>query len=953
MGTPERTWTLTCRAWLLLCFILAFIGCSKHKSSTSESDPSQELRKLPVDSVWSIDSLEQGDTLDYRVSLEQGKKYEVQWDDSLDGSAIYSADVSIEASDSSGTLYWNGFVSNGYHVAQSVTAVDSVLNLRIAGVQAGRFAIRVVLAGSVQPNPGVSSSTIGSSASVVVDVRNGGILPVSRTWSVGHLAVMDTLLYTATLVKGKTYHVQWMDDFDFLPEELVNVGGVYPSIDVKVGAIDSASTVVFSPVSDGARSPQSFVALNSKLTLRVFPDLSVLDTGSFFIRLYTETLRFKSLAVSDVWTVDTLLGIGDTLHYVVPVSAGGVYSLQWDDVGEGTKIHTANIKVNASDFSVSTSDVRTTGYLDNWIDNGYLAPLNLVRSASYAWAHFDAVATTAGHFGIRFTTPSTSNYQLLPISADWSAQNLASSDTMYFKVPTIAGHQYQIQVDDAINGFGAMLADVKFATRSRGGVNWSTAQIGAFLTPVTYNATDSLYLRVVGRSVYSQGTYRIRVYEGVLPLTRSLVLDGPWMSDLLGSGDTISYKVLVSPSQTVQVQWDDQVQGSGAYTADIQVSSKTITGFWLSYIDNGYTAVVKRSSSSDTLYIKVIGANTTTAGSYAIRVRSWPQMKAIPISLNWYADTLMMGDSIYYFAAVTSGTTYRVEWLDEANDPSLADIKVTPVYPTPGSTGSFTPYWTRDVSDTLQQVKASSENMAIVVCGKTAQSTGAFSLHLYPMSYMKKTTILQPKSDWTLGTLQTFDTLLYKIPVTKDTPYRIQWDDADGSGIYTARVNVRASHTSGTLYFYYMQNGLNTDQIVVPDEDTVYVYVANVQANSRGTFTIRAVPVVPETVPIDLSSGNPISVYPSLSFGGMSVFRLTGLTLPSYQIQLSDATSDPWAYSAQIMFSTRLPSSSARLSFGYFSPWLFNPSGSELWVYVWPKTASSTGTYSMDFRPAP
>ncbi len=89
---------------------------------------------------------------------------------------------------------------------------------------------------------------------------------------------------------------------------------------------------------------------------------------------------------------------------------------------------------------------------------------------------------------------------------------------------------------------------------------------------------------------------------------------------------------------------------------------------------------------------------------------------------------------------------------------------------------------------------------------------------------------------WYTDTINSGETLWYRIWTSPYSSYRIYWDDSDGSGTYDADISVAAVCEDGTsTYQGSIDNGYNTPMTITAQEPMVFLRVT---ADIAGDFAI-------------------------------------------------------------------------------------------------------------------
>lgn len=970
------------RNWGLLIVIsmAVFIGsCSKAKIIGVPDD--EETLALDVGVNWLVDSIA-GDTLVYTVEVEPDQDYYIQWDDLNNGTSEYTADVRVQVYGADGSKRFLKSEDHGYTYERKVSDSSTTLTVKVFATESGSFAIRIFKAelglsveasssseissslssssgvsssGTVSSSSGTSSSSVsssgssssmGSSSSVIIS--NGGALAVGRTWTKGLAVYGDTLVYTLSVESGKTYYLQWMDDYNNNPAELTGMD--YPTGDIMVSATDGSGLVHFS-YSDYGSTPISVVAASSTITLKVRTTFSY-SQGTFYLRAYQTQSTKKSLAVSTTMKLDTISFVSDTIVYSVNVTPGSSYRVQWADYTQGTLSETGDVSVSARDSSGSSYWNGTT------YSNGYTSPYALVPSTSRIW--LKVVSTSrAGSFRIRIYEVQNPRYKEGAIGSTWNQDTLSTgtaseTDTVIYKFPVTSGKQYLLSTSEYDGGSSIIgyAADIKFVYVQKG-TTWpsmgSAYYSSYYTTPLTINATaDSLFVKVTTEySTTYAGAWGIRLVEYVPPVPRLLLPSTTWDVDTLAVGaDTLIYKIPTTVGTSYRIHLNDSYSGTSTYSAIIYMSYKTKSATtWTGPSLSSYTSPTTIVATEDTMMVRITPYSSGYQGTFAIRILSVVNIiKDMTPGTSWVPDTIpVYGDTTVFKYVVTPGKTYQIWSADYDYGPNqygtgIADIKFNYKDGDDLTWSTFYSY----AYTTAQNFIPTTDTLFVKVTPEASSNPGRYEMKVNE----KVTTIHKPLAlgmTWDPDTLQAADTVVYHVDVDPSKTYRIQFDEyGTGSGLYTGYVKMYYQETGATDWGVVYLDGYNVSILSTTSggADSLLVKMIGNTMSSTGTYGVRVYEAMSVTKEASLGMAWDRD---TLAGGDSILYRLPTTIGHTYRIQ--------WADNAQYD-STGLTSNASAAIYnkaGVLMAWTSGSTASQADGYGYARTFVATED-SMMFR---
>jgi hypothetical protein len=906
--------------WLASCSKAIVLGVPEEDSSSSSiedlSSSSGGLLDggLEVSPNWTVGSIVEGDTVEYTVTLQPNVSYIVQWDDSSDGSGAYEGDVSVQVYDNAGDKLWFLWVKDGFSVAQEVITANGEITVKLVGSKTGNYAIRVIeseqglsVEGSSSSISWPSSSSLPSSSTSSVIVNNGGTMSVGRTWTQGTVLFGDTAVYQIPVTAGVGYTVQWMDDWDNIYQELP--GGVYPTADVAVSAYNSNGSMLFENVDNGAGTPQSVVPSGSSITVKVAP--RGFSDGTFMIRAYTVVTTKKALPVSQIWTIDSLGYVSDTIRYTVSVTPGKTYRVQWDDEASGSGLHTGDISVSAQD------------------SGGFVQWSGLSYSSGYSTAYFVTPATSrlwvkvvapiyAGNFGMRVYEYENPRFKKAAASPSWVLDTMAvgtttMTDTVVFKFAVTSGSSYRLQVSDYDGGSSIVgwSADVKFNYKQNGTSVWPSMATNysttAYATPISIVASsDTILVKVTTEYTSgSVGAYGVRLYEVAPPVAKLLLPSATWDPDTISSAtDTILYKVPMSVGSAYRLQVDQYYDGTGTYNCWTSVSykAKSATTWGTSSYYSTYSTPISISAVEDTMLIRIVPYSYV--GTYAIRVLSpiVPTIVTFTAGDVWVKDTLVAPlDTTIFKVKVEVGKSYRINMSDYNDGSSIigntGDMMLA--YKNNSSLLSYSSFVSSAYTSSVT-VTPTTDTLLLKVTGQYSYSSGTFGVKV--SEFANKSVKFTAGDTWVKDTISLYgDTTVFKVKVEAGKSYRINMSDYDmGSSVLgNAGDMMIAFKNNGDLnYSSFTSYAYSTSLTATATTDTLLVKVTPESSYYLGAYAVKVtekITTVNKALPLGLAWDAD-----TIAAADTVIYHLDVDPNATYRIQWDDAGEGTYTYSADV-----------------------------------------------------
>jgi hypothetical protein len=579
----------------LALLAMAIWGCGKGKSTGPDSESSSSVQGISSESqssssahipaitkshvvgdAWAGELLESGDTIFYRIPVDSGTPYRIQWND-LYGDSTCNAEVGVNVlrQDIGGEKYWALDRYQGYAKVFSLTALDDTLVVQVRGRVTGVFGLRVlpfVPSFSSSSSRNLSSSRVVSSSSLLNSsssmsssssrVGQTDDLSLGKDWTSASMYSLDYHDFRVPSDSGQAVMVQWVD-LDWVSK---NFQGTMPGIDVQVEVFDTAGISLSNGPQEVGQAGIRVMGSGNGIRVRVTPSSDDYGSGLFAVRAFAPATKKSVIVPSSNWLLDTV-EIGDTLVYKIPPRSN--YS-QYKFTLELNQESLGDFKSAVSPVGVGPTTWHDKGYVYPWM--GYSSDTMLV---------YVVCGLEGGPSAIKIQEML---YFGAPLLADgkWVDQVIGYGETQQFTVATTPGIEYRVDWTDsegpeATKYYGNVSVQVfsmsasPYWTDYKGTAGWSVNTIVA--------VGDSIRVSVKTSSLASYGSYAIRVLpKSQFYRTVSLEPSLDWRVDSLSLGDSIFYQIPVVPGSFYRPEWDGGYVGSKSYGSGVY-----------SYVMNGYT----------------------------------------------------------------------------------------------------------------------------------------------------------------------------------------------------------------------------------------------------------------------------------------------------------------------------------------------------------------------------
>jgi fibronectin type 3 domain-containing protein len=280
---------------------------------------------------------------------------------------------------------------------------------------------------------------------------------------------------------------------------------------------------------------------------------------------------------------------------------------------------------------------------------------------------------SSGYIEVSWNSVSTASYYCVyrstSSSGPWDNVVATPSYTYYYDYSVSSGtYYYKVS---AVNSSGVEGTQSSYTSVTFGGggppapgsisayayssyieVSWGSVSEASYYYVYRSTSSDGSYSYITSSSdtyyndySVSSGTYYYKVssvdssgVEGVQSSSASATFGGgsslsgsetstplssnSWTYGYISAGEVQWYRFIVTAGVTYYVQWDDDYEGSGAYSGDIKVSAYRSNGSQIfNGVDSGYNYPQSVTlDGGETVYVKVEGYNSSSStGSYSIQ----------------------------------------------------------------------------------------------------------------------------------------------------------------------------------------------------------------------------------------------------------------------------------------------------------------------------------------------
>lgn len=639
--------------------------------------------------------------------------------------------------------------------------------------------------------------------------------------------------------------------------------------------------------------------------------------------------------------------------YCFKTNPGETYKVEWGDKDD---VLSANYEGETLTWNDGTANIavayNTTSeqFISERFYHQTPQTITGARGSEYAYIKVKPYNSLGGSYCLRVTNSSSVGQKLYCekssgyVADSWQQDYFKTGEEEHTYYNYLSkDYDYTLRWSDYWEGFGQS-ADIEvsastvpddFSTSSK--LYFSKVNNG-YLEGQTIRVEKSCYVffKFKPRSAYSrfEGSYAFNIiakksdetifYTGTLnkydietflcDSGSSVTNSNAWGSGLIYPG---GYEILTLPVQAGQsytVFWDDSSDGSGAKTADIEVSAyknkELSNSYWISQ-DKGYAGEnrhIIKADSDGLAYIKVSNKKADSSGDFRITALYGPDSVVpfseyeshncnygygVPDSIkesDWTKGTLSNADSqdVYYFP-IESDKVYKLYGLDSDNSSSYTG-KVQGAMLLCPLTEDDSEIWELGNSAVSFYNQISGvEYISVQPYEKKSSNTGTYSIIVLdgdnqPVHLTKYTMDRGeqlPDEAWVEDSLSSVDETIVYTFVSKPYTYTtLFWDDkGEGSRKYTADITVSiGSINEDDISPNSFDSGYTT-------EDNIY-FITEVEQRYYVKIRVKGSSLNKGTFAIAVMEGNEIS---------QSLSKVTPNNTISFEntadIQLSDSVS--------------------------------------------------------------
>jgi hypothetical protein len=734
------------------------------------------------------------------------------------------------------TRYRYSFSDGSNWVETTTTSFTPVENL----VPGNNYTL-YVQAGDKAGNWSPSGSfTIAVLANTEINIKQGitGIPNGTGSFNYGDVSVFSNCKATFTIENTGNGNLSLTGD------PIVRISGagassfnviVQPSSPVTAGG-NTTFEVAFTPVGIGTKTATVSITNNDT------------DENPYTFTV-TGTGIINGTIPLDTWTPGNITAAGEVYTYCLNTVPGKIYTINWDDIFQGTGTYTGDIKVSAYRQDLAAI------YFSN-IDSGFSTPQVITAQDNVIYLKIAGYSTSStGSFAVKVSEippepvigltqgtvdiPNGGSYNFgnvaLPSRSDISfvihntggkELSLTGNPKVLISGADASNFSVTLQPVSKVPFFGGTLFTVRF-TPASAGIKTATVSIA--------NNDDD------------NNPYTFTITGTGTGVVESLTL-GSWTTgNITTPGEVKIYSLNTVTGGTYSITWDDSAEGSGVYTGNVQVFAyhQDYSATYFSYYNSGYlTPKIISPVQDNVVYIKVTGYLSSSTGSFGLKA------SLIEPVINVKQDTTIISNGgSYDFGNValysSKAATFTVENTGMGNlcftdtpkvrisGAGAANFNVTaqpasPIAPNYSTTFtiSFTP---TDTESKTATVSIANNDPDMDPYTFTVTGNGVVEGTLTPGS-------------WIQGNIAAVDEAkTYCLNTTPGLSYAVAWDEKwSGSYTYTGDVKVSAYRGDGTVYFNNIDSGYSTPQVIAALDNIVYIKVAGYSSSYTGSFALKA-----------------------------------------------------------------------------------------------------------------
>lgn len=770
-----------------------------------------KIQNLDVSYEWSEVHLRYGDTLTLLTSVQPGAQYTLQWMDAYDyiereiqEENYPTADIEVSLVNGNTTL----FVDRGdgalpYTFYAQTSQLKMVVKPNYSKLDTGFFFMRVSTANKkVKP------------------------LKVSTDWRQDTLFMdSDTIEYFVDLELDKKYRIDLIDREFGLPNNDGIVGGKYSFVRSPDSDQPSYFTEEFSREMDSYFTPIPIIATSSKISLKIFASMA----GSYQVRVIPLFEPYARVVTPDTNWLPDYIGNFDTITYKIPTVDTYYYQIQVDNFyGSGLYNCPYGFQYKLSDNGDWLTSVVGVSSISGEVQDSYHNMAKVKATGDTLYVRVISTDQTTTFFTLLFRVKAIKppEHIQIPSLGGWNQYTQNSGDTTIVHAGVTKGQAYQIQWDDASEGSGGAVADVKFWFKDGSAGNWVGYMQNGYNTMIRVTPTsDSLYLKFTGTPGIFW--YRILPYA---PQELNLDVDAAeWRQDTLRQLDTIWYLASnLSVGETYRLQWDDAEYSSdlAKIKVDAYMANK-VTRYPQTWLETGSTLNTIVADES-TIWFRVTGISSSQFGPLRIRLtqRSGRQPEVAMPGKIWNTGMLETFDTLSFKIPVTAGKQYRVQLSSGMFGYVVSNGNVGTERATDGNLVHF----------------ALADTITLRIASDFTGFDQSYSFRVYELVPVK----LDWSPDFPIWVdsypVEQYDMVAFEVTgLEMGRYYHLNWNDGlEGTGEYFAQVQVSMRRPeTGTLILVPLTNGYVSPRIFFPYDTSAFIYVSAESGDGQFAISIR------------------------------------------------------------------------------------------------------------------
>lgn len=761
----------------------------------------------------------------YSFNAIVGKRYGITWDDSYQGSGSYNGNVSVTAYHQDFSTYYFSYVNSGYTTPQFITAEEDTVYLKVKGYlsdSTGTYALKAFLDESeIEVKQGTTGIPSGTGS------YDFGEIPFG-TFGNANFTIENSGTGNLNLTGSPVVQISGADASAFSvitqPTSPVLPGG------------SATFAIRFNPTNAGVKTATVSIANNQ------FNQ----DENPYTFTITGTATSVIDTLTPDTWTPGNLSAPGEAKAYRFDATVGKRYAINWDDNVQGSGTYTGRVQVAAyrQDFTTTYFTYETTGYA---------SPRNIYALDNTVYLQVIPLGSATGSFAIKVTEIPEPEINLkqgttnVPSNGSFDFGNVPIGTYSYvaFTIENIGNQDLNLTGSPRVQISGAGASSFLIWNQPSSPIDAGgnvTFEI-RFAPTATDTKTATIY---IANNDYDENPYSFTI-SGTGANPSDTLTPATWTPGNISEGrEAKAYRFDTTPGKIYSIAWDDSLQGSGAYTGQIQVAAyrQDFTTTYFSYTTSGYTNPRFITALENTVYLRVISVNSTT-GSFALKAAEEIPIPAINVKQG--STNLPNGTGNYNYNHIWMGANKTVSFTVQNTGTADLNLNGSPRVQISGADAACFSV-TFNPAATIGMNGSSSFQIKFTALG-AGTKTATVSIENNVSGMSPYTFTITGSGDpltlgnWIPGSISSAGEIdMYGFVATPGATYSVSWDDKwNGTGAYTCDVKVTAYRQDmTTTYFSNYDSGYTSPRIITALDNVVFLKVQGYLTSYTGSYAIKA-----------------------------------------------------------------------------------------------------------------